>query len=86
MVRRCSPFRMEARAGSTSKEYFHLTLRATQDVKSGASEEGCCSPHEGLRFVSIWGCPQTALRQIIRSLTEPKGSNSKFKPRGLNKR
>jgi CMP-N-acetylneuraminic acid synthetase len=29
----------------------------------------------------MWGCAQTAIRRIIRSLTESKGSNSQFKPR-----
>src|SRR5271165_526860 len=86
VVGRCSPIWVEARTSSSSQEWFYLTLSATEKHQISCLRRGCCSPHEGLRFVSIWGCPQTALRRIMCSLTGPKGSNSKFKPSGLNKR
>ena len=71
VVGRCSSLRMEAGGSPTSKARFELSL-SYSPPEFPDSKVGCDSPPWSLRFVPIWGCARTALRRIIRSLTEPK--------------
>src|SRR5271157_3094524 len=79
MVDRRSPFRVEARRSSAPQTQFYPSLANYPNNRISWLRRGCYSPPKRFRFVPMWGCPQTALRRIMLSLTGHKGSNSKLK-------